>query len=73
MCRISRQSAPIHVVVHYPATEQGRRDLAVRAAGVHAELVGSTLQKLECPPAQKCRLLEAVLETVKKRTGGQTG
>ena len=70
---ISRQSAPIHVIVHYPKTEEGQLELAMRAAGVHADMVNSVLKKLECPASQKVQLLDAVIETAKKRAGEQTG
>lgn len=59
-----RQSAPIRVVVHYPGTGEGRRELARRAAEVHAEFVAETIRKLDCPARQKLDLLQAVLDTV---------
>jgi hypothetical protein len=63
---IARTSAPIHVIVHYPKTEEGRRDLAARAAGVHADAVHQAIKKLNCPSRQKESLLDAVIKTAKE-------
>ena len=64
---ISRRSAPIHVVVHYPKTEAGKRELAERVAGVHADMVNRYIQKMNCPSEQKSQLLDAVIETAAKK------
>lgn len=66
MCGIARKSAPIHVIVHYPKTEEGKRELAVRAAGVHADMVGQYINRLNCPPEQKVRLIDEVIRTAEK-------
>ena len=65
---IARKSAPINVIVHYPKTEQGKRELAERVAGVHADMV----KKLNCPSDQKAELLGAVIASAKKEAGEQT-
>ena len=54
---ISRQSAAIHVIVYYPKTEEGKRELARRVADVHADVVHQAIQKLNCPSAQKLETL----------------
>ena len=41
---IARKSAPINVIVHYPKTEQGKRELAERVAGVHADMVNQKIK-----------------------------
>ncbi len=69
---ISRQSAAIHVIVYCPKTEEGKRELARRVADVHADVVHQAIQKLNCPPAQKLELLDAVIATAKKEAGEQT-
>jgi hypothetical protein len=63
---ISRKSAPINVIVHYPKTEEGKRELAQRVAGVHADFVGRYIQQLNCPSEQKAELLNAVIASAKK-------
>ena len=63
---MSRKSPEINVIVHYPQTEEGRRELARRVAGVHADMVSQYIQKLDCPTEQKEKLLDAVIETAKK-------
>jgi hypothetical protein len=68
MHNISRSSAPIHVIVHYPNTEDGKRELANRAAGVHADVVQQTIQKLNCSSRQKMMLLDEII----KKAGDQT-
>ena len=66
MHSIGRTSAPIHVIVHYPKTEEGKRELARRVASVHADMVCQFIQKLNCPSEQKEQLFDAVIETAKK-------
>ena len=63
MYTIARQSSPIHVIVHYPKTEQGKHELAKRVASVHADMVNQSIKKLNCPSEQKVQLLDAVLIT----------
>ena len=60
---IARKSAPINVIVHYPKTEEGKRELAERVASVHASLVNQHIKKLNCPSEQKVQLLEAVIKS----------
>ncbi|MCC8050467.1 MAG: hypothetical protein LIP10_07395 [Clostridiales bacterium] len=61
---MARKSAEIHVIVHYPKTEAGKKELAERVAGIHAETVSQYIKHLDCPTAQKELLLDAVIETV---------
>lgn len=60
-----KKSAPIQIIVYAPHTEEGRRELARRAAFVHADAVNGQLRRLDCPAGQKLRLLNAVIEAVK--------
>ena len=64
---IARKSAPINVIVHYPKTEQGKRELAERVAGVHADMVNQYIKKLNCPSDQKAELLGAVIASAKRK------
>ncbi len=65
-----RTSAPIQLVVHWPETEEGKRELARRAADVHADFVLSAIQKLNCPAEQKRELLRAVMDVARKSDPG---
>ena len=69
---IARKSAPINVIVHYPKTEQGKRELAERVAGVHADMVNQYIKKLNCPSDQKAELLGAVIASAKKEVRAVT-
>lgn len=62
VCHI-RTSAPIQIIMYYPETEEGKRKLQQRVADVHADLVVSRIQKLNCPTEQKLELLDAVIQT----------
>lgn len=64
---IARKSAPIHVIVHYPETAEGKQKLAERAASVHAALASQYIKKLHCPSKQKAQLLDAVIKSVSSR------
>ena len=70
---IARKSAPINVIVHYPKTEEGKRELAERVAGVHANMVNQHIKKLNCPSDQKVQLLDAVIKSASiEKAGEQT-
>ena len=68
---IARKSAPINVIVHYPKTEEGKRELAERVAGVHADIVNQHIKKLNCPSDQKVQLLDAVIQAASKEKAGE--
>lgn len=63
---IARKCVPINVIVHYPKTEKGKRELAERVADVHADMVNNYIQKLNCPSEQKTELLDAVIASGKR-------
>lgn len=70
---IARKSAPINVIVHYPKTEEGKRELAERVAGVHADMVNQHIKKMNCPSDQKVQLLDAVIKSTSiEKAGEQT-
>ena len=58
---IARKCAPINIIVHYPKTEEGNRELERKVAEVHADMVTQYLNKLNCPSQQKLQLLDAVI------------
>ena len=51
---------------------KGKRELAERVAGVHADMVNQYIKKLNCPSDQKAELLGAVIASAKKEAGEQT-
>ena len=61
---MARKSTPVNVITHYPTTEEEIRELANRAAYVHASWVNQTLKKLTCPSEQKLNLLDAVIDSL---------
>ena len=68
-----RKTAPINVIVHYPKTIEGQRELAERVAGVHADMVNQHIKKLNCPSDQKVQLLDAVIKSASiEKAGEQT-
>ena len=69
-CDIARKSAPINVIVYHPKTEAGKRELAQRVAGVHADFVNQYIKRLHCPSEQKVQLLDAVIKDVSSRNSG---
>ena len=58
---MGRKSAAAKVLVHMPETEEASRELASRAAAVHADIVIRYIQKLNCPAAQKLKLLDSLI------------
>ena len=61
-----KKAAPINIIVHYPTTEEGWRELRRRMAIVHADVVLNSVQKLNCPTWQKIKLINAIIEDAKK-------
>lgn len=68
-----RKAAPINIIVHYPTTEEGWRELRRRMAIVHADAVLNSVQKLNCPTWQKIKLVEAIIEDAKKEIESEKG
>lgn len=60
-----RKREPIEIVIHGPDTEEVQRDLAKRAARVHAQAVESVVAKQRCSVREKIALLRAVANTLK--------
>lgn len=69
---VIRKMAPINVIVYYPKTEEGKEELARRVSDVHATAVNQRLKSLNCPTQQKQELLDAVINTVNKKSREQT-
>ena len=61
-----KKAALISIIVHYPTTEEGWRELRRRMAIVHADAVLNYVQKLNCPTWQKIKLIDAIIEDAKK-------
>ena len=59
--------APINIIVHYPETEEGWRELGRRVASVHADGVLNSTSKLDCPIREKERLLNAIIKDTKEQ------
>lgn len=66
-----RKHVPIHVIVHYPQTEEGKLELARRVALVHADMVNHTMKTLNCPPEQKEQLFDAIIKNVSDKKAGR--
>ena len=68
-----KKAAPINIIVHYPTTEVGWRELRRRMAIVHADAVLNSVQKLNCPTWQKIKLIDAIIEDEKKKIETEKG
>ena len=64
-----RRYGPVNIIVYHPKTDEGKRDLAVRVAQVHADAVNAKIRMLGCPNEQKRQLLDEVIVSVKQRVG----
>ncbi len=58
----------MQVIVHYPTTAKGRRELEERVAIAHAEAILYLVQNLSCSKEQKLALLQAVIDTYTERS-----
>ena len=66
-----KKAAPINIIVHYPTTEEGWRELRKRMAIVHADAVLNSVQILNCPTWQKIKLIDAIIEDAKKEANAK--
>lgn len=62
-----RRSGPVKVIVYFPKNAEERRELETRAAQVHAESVLRRIEELGCPATQKAQLLDAIIDSARKR------
>lgn len=62
-----RRSGPVKVIVYFPKNAEERRELETRAAQIHAESVLRRIEELGCPATQKARLLDAIIDSAKRR------
>lgn len=53
------------VIVHMPEHEENRAELQKRIAKIHAQFVLHYVENLTCPLAQKYKLIDAVVETIR--------
>lgn len=60
---MAKKSVPVHVIVHYPKTEIGKRELSNRVSTVHANMVNQYIKNLNCSSEQKLQLLDAVIQS----------
>ena len=60
-----RKSAPINIIVHYPKTEEGMRELRRRVASVRADIVMDQIRKLDWPTSERIRLVDAIIADAK--------
>ena len=60
---IVKKCVPVNLIVYYPNTEEGKRELAKRVADVHAETVKQTVSKLNCSSKQKEQLIDSVIRS----------
>jgi len=63
---IARTSAPINVIVHYPKTEEGKQELAIRVASIHADMVNQHINQMNIPSSQKVQLLDEIIKSAYK-------
>lgn len=65
---LKRGARIMQVIVHYPTTAKGRRELEERVAIAHAEAILYLVQNLSCSKEQKLALLQAVIDTYTERS-----
>ena len=60
-----KKHAPINIIVHYPKTEEGKRELCRRVAVMRAEIIRNRINKLNWPTSEKIRLVDAIIADTK--------
>ena len=54
----------LKIIIHYPQTPEKQAQFDARVAKFHAEYVAQYIEKLNCPTAQKLRLIDAIVQTI---------
>ena len=62
-----RRPGTVKVIVYFPKNEKEQRELAARAAQVHAQSVLRRIEELGCPATQKVQLIDAIIDSARKR------
>lgn len=57
----------MNVIMHYPKTEQGMKELQQRIAQVHAGAVINYINQLAYPKAQKLEIFNSVQKEIKRK------
>ena len=68
-----KKAAPVNIIVYYPTTEEGWRELRRRVAEVHADVVTNYIRNLRCPTWQKIKLVDAIIEDAKRKIETEKG
>lgn len=53
--------ATINIIVYYPKTKEGKKELSDKVADVHANTSFQIIKNLNCPLSQKLRLLDTTI------------
>lgn len=60
----------LDIILHYPATPETQRALAMKVAAIHAQTVLEYIRSLPCPLEQKIQLLEEIQRIYPQRQKG---
>ena len=60
---MGRKRLEVKVHIHMPENEEASRELSRRAGAIHADMALHCIQKLNCPAAQKLKLLDELKKT----------
>lgn len=64
---IIKTYATINIIVYYPKTEEGKKELSDKVADVHANTSFQIIKKLNCPLSQKLKLLDTTIAAYKNK------
>lgn len=68
-----RKVTPVNLIVCYPKTEKGQREIAQQIAAFQASKVTAYLEKLNCPSWQKIELINAAIKGLKQSAEFERG
>lgn len=61
-----RKVTPVNIIICYPRTEEGRREISRKIAAFQASKVTTYLEKLNCSTGQKVELIDAAIDELKQ-------
>lgn len=59
-----RKPAPMNIIVYYPTTEEGKKELAKRVSSVHSDVIIRHIKKLNCSSAQKKKIFDKIIDDI---------
>lgn len=62
-----KKYASMNIIVHLPATKQGKQELSNQISKIHANFVNNYIKNLNCSSEDKLHLLNTIIKYIKSK------